>query len=107
MGEKRLLDVYSARSQHMVGDGFPVRNLFPSHDLTEEISPFLLLDYAGPAEFGPTDRPRGVGEHPHRGGIVPHCLPGKSRPAGLSLKNRSRRCVEGESGFLSCVRRTA
>jgi redox-sensitive bicupin YhaK (pirin superfamily) len=51
----------------MVGDGFPVRNIFPSHDLTEEISPFLLLDYAGPAYFPPTDLPRGVGEHPHRG----------------------------------------
>ena len=67
MSEKRILDVYSAGSQYMVGDGFPVRNIFPSHDLTEEMSPFLLLDYAGPAEFGPTDRPRGVGEHPHRG----------------------------------------
>jgi len=31
------------------------------------VSPFLLLDYAGPAEFTPTDRKRGVGEHPHRG----------------------------------------
>ena len=67
MSEKRILDVYSAGSQHMVGDGFPVRNIFPSYDLTEEMSPFLLLDYAGPAEFGPTDCPRGVGEHPHRG----------------------------------------
>ncbi len=67
MSEKRLLDVYSAGSQHMVGDGFPVRNIFPSHDLTEEMSPFLLLDYAGPTEFAPTDRPQGVGEHPHRG----------------------------------------
>jgi hypothetical protein len=51
----------------MVGDGFPVRNIFPSHNLTEEVSPFLLLDYAGPAYFPPTDRSRGVGEHPHRG----------------------------------------
>jgi hypothetical protein len=31
------------------------------------ISPFLLLDYAGPADFPPTDKPRGVGQHPHRG----------------------------------------
>jgi len=31
------------------------------------ISPFLLLDYAGPAEFSPSEAPRGVGEHPHRG----------------------------------------
>lgn len=37
------------------------------HTQGEEISPFLLLDYAGPAEFEPSDRPRGVGQHPHRG----------------------------------------
>ena len=51
----------------MVGDGFPVRNIFPSQNLTEEISPFLLLDYAGPASFPPTNQRLGVGEHPHRG----------------------------------------
>ena len=64
---KTVLGVYKPGSTHMVGDGFPVRNIFPSQDLAEEISPFLLLDYAGPAAFPPTDRPRGVGEHPHRG----------------------------------------
>lgn len=31
------------------------------------MSPFLLLDYASPAEFAPSERPRGVGQHPHRG----------------------------------------
>ena len=31
------------------------------------MSPFLLLDYAGPFTFDPTAKPRGVGEHPHRG----------------------------------------
>ena len=51
----------------MVGDGFPVRNLFPSNELDREVSPFLMLDYAGPQYFTPTDHPRGVGEHPHRG----------------------------------------
>lgn len=64
---KSVTGIYTPGSTHMVGDGFPVRNIFPSHNLTEEISPFLLLDYAGPASFPPTDRPRGVGEHPHRG----------------------------------------
>jgi len=59
--------VYRPGSQHMVGDGFPVRNLFPSNDLDREVSPFLMLDYAGPQYFEPTDHPRGVGEHPHRG----------------------------------------
>ena len=29
--------------------------------------PFLLLDYAAPADFLPSPSPRGVGEHPHRG----------------------------------------
>ena len=64
---KSVKGIYKPGSTHMVGDGFPVRNIFPSQNLTEEISPFLLLDYAGPSSFAPTDRPRGVGEHPHRG----------------------------------------
>ncbi|MGH8490028.1 MAG: pirin family protein [Gammaproteobacteria bacterium] len=64
---KQLLHVYQSGSTHWVGDGFHVRNLFPSNDLAQRISPFLLLDYAGPTRFSPTDRPHGVGEHPHRG----------------------------------------
>jgi redox-sensitive bicupin YhaK (pirin superfamily) len=64
---KDVLGVYQPGSTHMVGDGFPVRNLFPSNELDREVSPFLMLDYAGPQYFTPTDHPRGVGEHPHRG----------------------------------------
>jgi quercetin 2,3-dioxygenase len=64
---KDILGVYQPGSTHMVGDGFPVRNLFPSNDLDREVSPFIMLDYAGPQYFEPTDHPRGVGEHPHRG----------------------------------------
>lgn len=64
---KSVTGVYQPGSTHMVGDGFPVRNIFPSHNLTEEVSPFLLLDYAGPTYFPPAERSRGVGEHPHRG----------------------------------------
>ena len=44
-----------------------MRSLFSYHTRGAELSPFLLLDYAGPAEFAPAERPRGVGEHPHRG----------------------------------------
>ena len=64
---RKILGVYSARHEHWVGDGFPVRSLFSyaSHDA--HVSPFLLLDYAGPAEFTLTNTPRGVGTHPHRG----------------------------------------
>ena len=64
--QKRVLGVHEAASSHWVGDGFPVRTLFPSNGVTE-LSPFLLLDYAGPARFEPSIRPRGVDEHPHRG----------------------------------------
>lgn len=64
---KDIVGIYQPGSQHMVGDGFPVRNLFPSNDLDRKVSPFLMLDYAGPQYFEPTDHPRGVGEHPHRG----------------------------------------
>lgn len=64
---KEVAGIYQPGSAHMVGDGFPVRNLFPSNDLDREVSPFLLLDYAGPQDFTATDHPRGVGEHPHRG----------------------------------------
>jgi redox-sensitive bicupin YhaK (pirin superfamily) len=31
------------------------------------MSPFLMLDYAGPAEFSSTNERKGVGSHPHRG----------------------------------------
>lgn len=64
---KKVHGVYSAPAQHWVGDGFPVRSLFSYHTHGEELSPFLLLDYAGPREFPAADQPRGVGQHPHRG----------------------------------------
>lgn len=65
--DKGIRGIYRPGSTHMVGDGFPVRNLFPSNDLDRDVDPFLMLDYAGPQYFSPTDHPRGVGEHPHRG----------------------------------------
>ena len=64
---KNITGIYSAPRQHWVGDGFPVRSLFAYHSHGEHISPFLLLDYAGPMNFEPGIKPRGVGEHPHRG----------------------------------------
>jgi redox-sensitive bicupin YhaK (pirin superfamily) len=64
---KKVLDIVRSPGGHWVGDGFPVRTLFSYDRLGRELSPFLMLDYAGPAEFPPTSAPRGVGEHPHRG----------------------------------------
>ncbi|KAB2906733.1 MAG: pirin family protein [Burkholderiaceae bacterium] len=64
---KEVLGVYSAPRPHWVGDGFPVRSLFSYDSHGAHLSPFLLLDHAGPAEFAPAQHPRGVGQHPHRG----------------------------------------
>src|SRR5258708_10893425 len=64
---KAVLSVSPAPKGHWGGDGFPVRSLFSYDQLGGRISPFLLLDYAGPAAFAPAAQPRGVGEHPHRG----------------------------------------
>jgi redox-sensitive bicupin YhaK (pirin superfamily) len=44
-----------------------VRSLFSYNGLGRELSPFLMLDHAAPTPFGPAARPRGVGQHPHRG----------------------------------------
>ncbi len=64
---RKLARVYKAPQGHWVGDGFPVRSMFSYHRQGAEVSPFLLLDYAGPANFPPAAKPRGVEMHPHRG----------------------------------------
>lgn len=64
---KNLRDIRRSAGSHWVGDGFPVRTLFAYSGMGPALSPFLLLDYAGPVEFPPTGERLGVGEHPHRG----------------------------------------
>lgn len=64
---KTVLGIYRNPHGHWVGDGFPVRSLFDYQGLGRQLSPFLMLDYAGPADFAPAAKPRGVGQHPHRG----------------------------------------
>ncbi|HEX7916499.1 pirin family protein [Rudaea sp.] len=64
---RKVTGVYSAPRGHWVGDGFPVRSMFSYSDQGRHLSPFLLLDYAGPYSFDATTAKRGVGQHPHRG----------------------------------------
>src|SRR5215472_14677614 len=64
---KEVLGIYGPGSTHWVGDGFHVRNMFPSNGVEKDINPFLMLDYAGPTVVVPSERPRGVDQHPHRG----------------------------------------
>ena len=69
MSKKSIDSVIAPPQPHFVGDGFRVHNFFPSApgmDL-RRMDPFLLMDYNSKYEFPPTDRPKGVGVHPHRG----------------------------------------
>lgn len=64
---RTVTKLLEAPRPHWVGDGFPVRSLLSSAGDAAEISPFLMLDHAGPHDFPPAAEPRGVGAHPHRG----------------------------------------
>lgn len=65
---KKIKEILTATPRsHWVGDGFNVRPVFAHLAFTQDISPFLMFDYAAPREFAATDQKRGVGPHPHRG----------------------------------------
>ena len=64
---KSVQSIYTPPMAHWVGNGFPVRTLFDYQRHGPRISPFLMLDHAGPAQFEPSDVRHGVGAHPHRG----------------------------------------
>jgi redox-sensitive bicupin YhaK (pirin superfamily) len=70
--EKHFKDVRAILpppSFHMVGDGFRVHNFFPSQPQIglDGMSPFFLMDYGSKWNVPPSDIPKGVGVHPHRG----------------------------------------
>jgi quercetin 2,3-dioxygenase len=66
---KNIKTVIPPPAFHMVGDGFRVHNFFPSHHSIGMMgmSPFFLLDYGSKWIVPPSETPRGVGVHPHRG----------------------------------------
>lgn len=64
---KQLAFIKRSNGSHWVGDGFPVQNIFSYSDIAEKISPFLMMDHAGPTHFPSTSKKLGVGQHPHRG----------------------------------------
>ena len=66
---KKIKAIIPPSEPHMVGDGFRVHNFFPSSTLigTTGMSPFFLLDYNSKWDVPPSNRPKGVGVHPHRG----------------------------------------
>src|SRR5690606_24238044 len=67
---KKTIEKVVSRPRHagMVGDGFRVYNYIPRGGIEQHrLSPFLLMDFAAAHYFSPTDTPRGVDAHPHKG----------------------------------------
>lgn len=69
MKNKTIQEVFTPPAAHMVGDGFKVHNFFPGGNKIgiQRMSPFFLMDYNAKTYLPPSDKPRGVGVHPHRG----------------------------------------
>lgn len=66
---KSIEQIIAPQAPHFVGDGFRVHNFIPSvHPLSmQRMDPFIMLDYNSPFYFPPSEKPKGVGVHPHRG----------------------------------------
>ena len=69
MSIKQIELTVAPPAPHMVGDGFRVHNFIPSVYRLDmlRMDPFIMFDYNSKFMFPPTDVPRGVGVHPHRG----------------------------------------
>lgn len=69
MYNKKSIEAFIAPpAPHMVGDGFRVHGFFPGGRIDKKrMSPFFLMDYNSKVEFSPSETPRGVSVHPHRG----------------------------------------
>lgn len=61
--------VFTPPQPHFVGDGFRVHNFIPGTQglSMQRMDPFIMLDYNAPHLFPPSEKPRGVDVHPHRG----------------------------------------
>lgn len=66
---KKIEQIITPKSKHFVGDGFHVYNIIPGNEglSMRRMSPFIMMDYNALMKFPPSDIPRGVGVHPHRG----------------------------------------
>ncbi|RKF03886.1 hypothetical protein C8N26_1515 [Tenacibaculum lutimaris] len=67
MKKRNIERVVKPGTPHFVGDGFRVHNFIPGSSSMQRMDPFIMLDYNSKYNFPPTDKPKGVGVHPHRG----------------------------------------
>lgn len=69
MKTKKVEMIAVPKAPHYVGDGFRVHNFIPSFRNMDmkRMDPFIMLDYNSKFNFPPSEEPKGVGVHPHRG----------------------------------------
>ncbi|WGH76457.1 pirin family protein [Tenacibaculum tangerinum] len=67
MKTRSIEKIVKPGNPHFVGDGFRVHNFIPGASTMQRMDPFIMLDYNSKYNFPPTDKPKGVGVHPHRG----------------------------------------
>jgi redox-sensitive bicupin YhaK (pirin superfamily) len=67
MSEKSISAIKAPPPPHYVGDGFRVHNFIPGQFEMKRFSPFLMMDYNSNYYFPPSEKPKGVDVHPHRG----------------------------------------
>ncbi|WP_312075578.1 pirin family protein [Chryseobacterium sp.] len=69
MTTKKVESVMAPKPAHFVGDGFRVHNFIPGDQRfgMKRMDPFIMLDYNAKHYFEPSESPKGVGVHPHRG----------------------------------------
>ncbi len=70
MKYRTIENIFKNEHAHWVGNGFRVKQYFPSgrgEGFMQRFSPFLLLDYNEPHLFKGTSQRMGVDAHPHKG----------------------------------------
>ncbi|MDQ2068241.1 pirin family protein [Xinfangfangia sp. CPCC 101601] len=67
MTDRPILTTFKKPDLHWVGDGFLTQSLLPYEQHAHDTSPFILAGYNPPIRFEATNRPKGIGMHPHRG----------------------------------------
>lgn len=67
MKTRHIESVIAPGAPHFVGDGFRVHNFIPGALTMQRMSPFIMMDYNSKFVFPPSEIPKGVGVHPHRG----------------------------------------
>lgn len=69
MKTKNIEQIATPSPAHFVGDGFRVHNFIPGVPgmSMQRMDPFIMFDYNSKYLFGPSEIPRGVGVHPHKG----------------------------------------